>query len=274
MMLFESDCRSCDIYIYIHKNNHKYVSYWTTWINVKLVSVFVSVWYTYRQSIQIYLSCASTARWSGHFWSLAPHGFSRQPAWLHHPGARGEHSAESSRELKRAQCRDAACDYWAKVHYPGASAGVCEGKLPRRTHCTNLGFWRCLKGTQGVRMGFCGAVLDLCIPFASATGIWRGWSDRFPFRTKLEAHRRWFLSICNTWICPWPWRVLPCYHALRPYMAHLRSDFVGPDWLIGCLLLGWLVGWWVDWLIDLWCLVLFILLCSWKVCNGSQQPPS
>ena len=154
-------------------------------------------------------------------------------------------------ELKRAQCREAACDYWAKVHYPGASAGVCEGKLPRRTHCTNLGFWRCIKGTQGVRMGFCDGLLDLCIPFASATGIWRGWSDRFPFRTKLEAHRRWFLSICNTWICPWPWRVLPCYHAVRPYMAHVRSDFVGPDWLIGCLLLGCLVGWWVGWLIDL-----------------------
>ena len=101
------------IYIYIHKNNHKYVSYWTTWINVKLVSVFVSVWYTYRQSIQIYLSCASTARWSGHFWSLAPHGFSRQPAWLHHPGARGEHSAESSRELKRAQESSMSrCSLW------------------------------------------------------------------------------------------------------------------------------------------------------------------
>ena len=99
MMLFESCGLQVMWYIYIHINNHKYVSYWTVWINVKLVSVFVSVWYTYRQSIQIYLSCASTARWSGHFWSLAPHGFSRQPAWLHHPGARGEHSAESSREL-------------------------------------------------------------------------------------------------------------------------------------------------------------------------------
>ena len=46
------------------------------------------------------------------------------------------------------------------------------------------------------------------------------------------------------------------------------------DWLLAAWLVGWLVGGWVDWLIDLWCLVLFILLCSWKVCNGSQQPPS